>query len=86
MTDTATPSPWLVSYTGDPSHQIETADGYIVAEGIDNPRDAILAAAAPDMFAALEEIAEMTTSNIRDEPHDVQEIARAALNKARGKA
>lgn len=88
-----TPGPWRVfGGTDDDRGHVMTSDGYAVAdccldyssiptrEQLENAR---LIAAAPDLLAALKEIAEWT-ERYTTPGHPISTVARAAIAKATG--
>lgn len=83
MKQNFTPGPWFVSKHASPSYLYQAG---IYAEGFNDhaivkstPEDAVLIAAAPEMYTALED----AYSFLRASGYDMHLIA-TALNKARG--
>lgn len=88
-----TPGPWKIGLhymsivadgkTGhDDPESVKAYNGHLVCESV-NPTNAHLIAAAPDLYEALEELAEKMAANMDDE---TVRVVASALRKARGEA
>jgi hypothetical protein len=79
-------TPWCLITAGDPWSDNKRSMGFRLS-GIMRPQDARLIASAPDLLAALQQIAEMSPPAFErgDDPTcGVIDIARAAIAKATG--